>query len=64
LRGVYLENAFLRDIHLNYLTKFDSTLRIKWSKRTLPAEQKPEILRNIIPNLIKKEPRKQKNNII
>jgi hypothetical protein len=47
LRGAYFEDAFLRDIHLNYLTKFDRNLRMKWSKRTLPPEQIPEILRNI-----------------
>jgi len=47
LRGVYFEDAFLRDIHLNYLTKFDRNLRVKWSKRTMPDKQKPEILRNI-----------------
>lgn len=47
LRGVYFEDAFLKDIHLNYLTKFDRKLKLQWGPRTLPSHQKAEILRNI-----------------
>ncbi len=47
LRGVYFEDAFLLDIHLNYLTQFDKNLTSQWKTRTLPPNQRAEILRNI-----------------
>jgi hypothetical protein len=47
LSGVYFEDAFLEDMHLNYLTKLDRKLKSQWESRTLPAHQKVEILRSI-----------------
>lgn len=47
LRGAYLEDAFLYDIHVNYLTKFDTNLESAWRKRLMPPSQAPDVLRSI-----------------
>jgi hypothetical protein len=47
LTGAYFEDAFLFDLHVNYLTKFDLNLQAKWSERLLPSGQRPDILRSI-----------------
>ncbi|OLU16982.1 voltage-gated potassium channel [Pseudomonas sp. PA1(2017)] len=47
LRGAYFDGTLIEDMKVNYLTRFDLTLRRKWKKRTLPADQQPDLLRSI-----------------
>ena len=45
--GAYFEGALLEDIKVNYKTKFDLKLAETWKTRSMPPEQKPDILRAI-----------------
>lgn len=45
--GVYFEDALLEDIKVNYKTKFDVKLAETWKTRSMPPDQKPDILRAI-----------------
>jgi len=45
--GVYFEGALLEDIKVNYKTKFDVKLADTWHTRSMPPDQKPDILRAI-----------------
>jgi hypothetical protein len=47
LSGVYLENANLEMIKVNYNTKLDFSLTKIWKTRMLPSDQEPEILKAI-----------------
>jgi len=45
--GAYFENAVLKNIEVDYLTKFDLNLFSKWQDKQTPNEQKPDILKSI-----------------
>ncbi len=45
--GVYFEGALLENIKVNHRTKFDVKLAGIWKTRSMPPEQKPDILRAI-----------------
>ena len=47
LTGSYFEGALLEDVKANYKTKFDVQLRVRWKTRSMPPDQKPDILRAI-----------------
>ena len=45
--GVYFEGALLEDIKVNHKTKFDVKLAETWKTRSMPPDQKPDVLRAI-----------------
>jgi len=45
--GVYFESAILEDIKVNYLTKFDLKISSTWENRSMPDNQRPDLLRAI-----------------
>ena len=47
MRGVYLEDALIERIDIDYQTRFDNELCLEWNGRSLPMEQKPDLLREI-----------------
>jgi hypothetical protein len=47
LEDVYFERATLKNISVNHKTRFSHQVRSKWSGRTLPEDQIPDILRSI-----------------
>ena len=47
LRGAYFEDAVLKNIAVNHLSKFDINLATHWRTRRMAARQRPDILRAI-----------------
>lgn len=47
LHGVYFEDTELKDIHVNYLTRFDKKIHRLWHKRVMHTDQLPDLYRAI-----------------
>ncbi len=47
LSGAFFDESLFENIKLNYLTKFDHNLTLKWENRDMPTKQVPDILRAI-----------------
>ena len=45
LQGVHFENTSLKNIEVNYLTKFDRNIHIKWYRRGTSMRQLPDLYR-------------------